>query len=186
MARIGGGKGPSLWVCQEETSWAAGSQQRGQCGGGSGRGRPLHPRTQSLFEPRNLHADHRSEALLQFPHVFSSVLLGRSPAMPQSPPYISWSLWQRGFIAAIKMCDCQGKHSSLGRLVLGGAAFWTAGFPILCQCRAGLTDASFPEGMPMWDSRDPQSTTRGTKSGDKPGPHSLGCLLTQLWAATRK
>lgn len=118
------------------------------------------------------------KALLPFPRIVSSVCLGRSPAVPQGPPYISWSLWQRRFIATVKMCGCQ-ENTSLGRLAVGGAASDAAGFPIRGECRAGLTAANFPEGKPVWEGRDPRSTTRGTKSGDKPGPHSLGRLLTQ-------
>lgn len=35
------------------------------------------------------------------------------------PDYLGLSLWQQSFIATIKMCGCQEKHSSSGRLALG-------------------------------------------------------------------
>lgn len=136
---------------------------------------PTAPQTTSLFEPRNVHADHWGESTSPISLNLQQRLSGKITSCASGP--------------SIHQFYCYCKDVWLPR---------KRGWPweeqpliprvsqYLASAGQDLTAANSPEGKPVWDSRDPRSTTRGTKSGDKPGPHSLGRLLTQALAATRK
>lgn len=110
VARIGGGKGPSLWACPRRRAGLR--SQSGEVSAEVDLDEVVQctPEHKACLSPGIRTLATGVKALLPFPRIVSSVCLGRSPAVPQGPPYISWSLWQHRFIATVKMCGCQEKH----------------------------------------------------------------------------